>query len=63
MDSRSRLDEAPTRASNSSGTDWEERLLRFVDRLRTEQVRAFIMVNARPLFSRATLSAGLFQSG
>jgi hypothetical protein len=46
MDSKSRLDEAPTRASNSSGTDREERLLRFVDRLRTEQIHASIAANA-----------------
>ncbi|MEA2737284.1 MAG: hypothetical protein QOH05_591 [Acetobacteraceae bacterium] len=39
MDSRSRLDEAPTRASNSSGTDREERLLRFADKLRSAQLR------------------------
>jgi hypothetical protein len=46
MDSRSRFDEAPTRASNSSGTDRKERLLRFVDRLRSAQVRASIVANA-----------------
>jgi hypothetical protein len=46
MDSRSRLDEAPTRASISSGIDREERFLRFVDRLRTEQARASIAANA-----------------
>ena len=46
MDSRSRFDEAPTWASNSSGTDREERLLRFVDRLRSAQVRASIVANA-----------------
>jgi hypothetical protein len=46
MDSRSRLNEAPTRASNSSGMNREERLLRFVDKLRSAQVRASIVANA-----------------
>jgi hypothetical protein len=45
MDSRSRLDEYPASISNGVGTDREERLLRFVDILRTEQVRATIVPN------------------
>jgi hypothetical protein len=46
MDSRTRSDEDPIRESNSFGADREERLLRFVDNLRTEQVRASIEANA-----------------
>jgi hypothetical protein len=46
MDSRSRLNEGPAKAPKSFGTDREERLLRFVDILRTEQVRASIGANA-----------------
>jgi hypothetical protein len=46
MDSRSRLNDGPAKAPNSLGTDREERLLRFVDILRTEQVRASIGANA-----------------
>jgi hypothetical protein len=45
-DCRSRLDKDPTRPSNDRGADREERLLRFVDILRTEQVRASIVANA-----------------
>jgi hypothetical protein len=40
MDSRSRLDENPSRAPNYPATDREERLLRMVDDLRTRQVVA-----------------------
>jgi hypothetical protein len=43
MDSRSRLDEHSAGVSNDARTDREERLLRFVDILRTEQVRASIV--------------------
>jgi hypothetical protein len=47
MDSRSRLNDGPAKAPESFGTDREERLLRFVDILRTEQVHASIRANAR----------------
>jgi hypothetical protein len=40
------LDENPAPASNAAGSDREERLLRFVDVLRTEQIRAAILTNA-----------------
>jgi hypothetical protein len=46
MDSRSRLNDGPAKAPNGFGTDREERLLRFVDILRTEQVRASIGAGA-----------------
>jgi hypothetical protein len=42
-DCRSRLDEDPASVSNGRGTDREERLLRFVDILRADQVRASIV--------------------
>jgi hypothetical protein len=45
MDSRSRFDEYPAGVSNGAGRDREERLLRLVDILRTEQVRASIVTN------------------
>jgi hypothetical protein len=46
MDSRSRLNDGPARAPESLSADREERLLRFVDILRAEQVRASIKANA-----------------
>jgi hypothetical protein len=46
MDSRSRFNDGPAKAPENFGTDREERLLRFVDILRTEQVRASIRANA-----------------
>jgi hypothetical protein len=47
MDSRSRLNDGPAKAPENFSTDREERLLRFVDILRTEQVRASIRANAK----------------
>jgi hypothetical protein len=44
-DCRARLDDDHTMTSNDRGTDREERLLHFVDILRTEQVRASIVAN------------------
>jgi hypothetical protein len=46
MDSRSRLNDRPAKAPESLGTDREERLLRFVDILRAEQIRASIRADA-----------------
>jgi hypothetical protein len=46
MDIRSRSGEDPATAPNSPGTDREERLLRFVDSLRAEQIRASAAANA-----------------
>jgi hypothetical protein len=46
MDSRSRLNDRPAKAPESLGTNREERLLRFVDILRAEQIRASIRANA-----------------
>jgi hypothetical protein len=43
MDSRSQLDEHPARISNGTHADREERLLRLVDILRTEQMRASVV--------------------
>jgi hypothetical protein len=43
VDAWDRLDEDPARVSNGRGTDREERLLRFVDILRADQVRASIV--------------------
>ena len=43
LDCRSRLDEGPARVSNGLGIDREGQLLRFVDILRAEQVRASIV--------------------
>jgi hypothetical protein len=47
MDSRSRLNDGLARAPESLSADREERLLRFVDILRAEQVRASIEANAK----------------
>src|ERR1700733_10481986 len=46
MCSRSRLKDGPAKAPENFSTDREERLLRFVDILRAEQVRASIGANA-----------------
>src|ERR1700723_3861609 len=46
MDSRSRLNDRPAKASERLGRDREELLLRFVDILRTQQVRASVRANA-----------------
>jgi hypothetical protein len=46
MDSRSRLNDRPAEAPETPGTDREERLLRFVDILRAEQIRASIRADA-----------------
>ncbi|WP_158933300.1 hypothetical protein [Acidisphaera sp. S103] len=42
MDSKSQLDDRPAKAAGNVNTDREERLLRFVDILRAEQIRASI---------------------
>jgi hypothetical protein len=46
MDSRSRFNDGPAKAPENFGTDREERLLRYIDILRAEQVRASIGANA-----------------
>src|SRR5580692_6715550 len=46
MDSRSRLNDRLAKVPGNVGTDREERLLRFVDILRAEQIRASIRADA-----------------